>query len=52
MASIMDFFRRHGHPSRRKLIQQDKRMREDLTEEQLDKMLKDSFPASDPAARY
>lgn len=30
----------------------DKKMREDLSEKQIDKTVKDSFPASDPPSTY
>ena len=33
-------------------LQHDKKLREALNERQLDKMLKDSFPASDPPSTY
>jgi hypothetical protein len=35
-----------------KAVQQSRKIREDLTEEQIDKSLKDSFPASDPPSTY
>jgi hypothetical protein len=33
-------------------LQQDKKLREELTEKQIDKMVMDSFPASDPPSTY
>ncbi|MCE3255775.1 MAG: hypothetical protein K0R25_1269 [Rickettsiaceae bacterium] len=33
-------------------IKEEKEVRENLTEKQIDKMVKDSFPASDPPSTY
>lgn len=33
-------------------IEEEKKIRENLTEKQIDKMVKDSFPASDPPSTY
>lgn len=38
--------------SHKACVQHDKKLREELDERQLDKMLKDSFPASDPPSTY
>lgn len=38
--------------SHRKLIRKDKDLREHLTQRKIDKMLADSFPASDPPSNY
>ncbi len=38
--------------SQKACIRESKRMRENLSEKQIDKTLKDSFPASDPPAWY
>ncbi len=37
---------------KKKTLQEDKKIREDLTEKKIDKMVKDSFPASDPPSTY
>lgn len=33
-------------------VEEEKKIRENLTEKQIDKMVKDSFPASDPPSTY
>lgn len=33
-------------------VEEEKQIRENLTEKQIDKMVKDSFPASDPPSTY
>lgn len=40
------------HTMRCEINRQDKEMRERLNERQIDKMIQDSFPASDPFAKY
>lgn len=40
------------HVSRRKCIQEDKKLRDELSERQLDHMIMDSMPASDPPSTY
>ena len=45
----------HGltqHVSRKQCIRADKKMRAHLSERQIDNMLMDSFPASDPSSTY
>lgn len=37
---------------RKEVIQADKEVRESMTEKQLDKMIVDTFPASDPPSTY
>ncbi len=41
-----------NNPEVKKLIREDKKVRKNITEDQIDKMIKDSFPASDPPASY
>jgi hypothetical protein len=38
--------------AKRKALHEDKMLRESLSEKQIDKMLQDSFPASDPPSTY
>lgn len=38
--------------SRKHAIREDKQVRDNLSERQIDKSIKDSFPASDPATFY
>lgn len=40
------------HISRKSVIRKDKKLRDELSEKQIDKMLSDSFPASDPPSTY
>lgn len=40
------------HISRKECIREDKVLREQLTEKQIDKMVENSFPASDPPSTY
>ena len=40
------------HVSRRKCIAQEKSLRDQLSERQLDKTIMDSMPASDPPSTY
>lgn len=42
----------HNNPERRKDLKTEKDMREDLSENQVDKIVDDSFPASDPPGNY
>jgi len=42
----------HGCPSHKKCIHDDKELHQNLSEEQIDHMLEESFPASDPPATY
>lgn len=41
-----------AHMSRTQAIRSDKKIRENMSEKQIDKMVKDSFPASDPPSTY
>lgn len=41
-----------NHISRKRCIRKDKKLREALSEKQIDKMVSDSFPASDPPSTY
>lgn len=41
-----------GHVSRRETIHEDRKVRRRLNEKQIDKMIMDSFPASDPPSTY
>ncbi len=41
----------HAH-KRKQCIQGEREIRENLTERQIDKMIEDSFPASDPPSTY
>ena len=43
------FFRRTPHTT---VIRDDRRMRDNLNETQIDAMIDDSFPASDPPSSY
>ena len=56
---MMNFFKKlfgHGQDDletrRAKAYAQDKKVREDLTEKQIDKGLKDTMAASDPVTKY
>ncbi len=40
------------HKSLRQSIREDKALREHLSEDKIDKMIRDSFPASDPPSTY
>lgn len=40
------------HERRRKTLREEKHQRENLSEKQIDKMVMDSFPASDPPSTY
>lgn len=42
----------HGSPSRTECVHADKEIRDHLNERQVDKMVEDSFPASDPPSTY
>jgi hypothetical protein len=42
----------HNQTSLRRCTRDDKRMRRHLSERQIDTMLADSFPASDPPSTY
>lgn len=42
----------NGQTPRKECIQAEKEMRERLNERQIDKMIYDSFPASDPPSTY
>lgn len=44
--------RTYPYPSRKRCIHAEKELREHLTERQIDKMIADSFPASDPPSTY
>jgi hypothetical protein len=48
---FMNGFLRHS-ATRRHVIHADRRVRDRLTEKQIDKMVADSFPASDPPSTY
>jgi hypothetical protein len=54
MSDLIERFKtRIGYPtSAERKVQEDKEMRQQLTEQQIDKTLKDSFPCSDPPAWY
>jgi hypothetical protein len=41
-----------NQPLKRDCVRKDKRIRTYLNEKQIDKMLEDSFPASDPPSTY
>jgi len=41
-----------GYVSRKQCNRADKKMRKCLSERQIDDMLRDSFPASDPSSTY
>ena len=43
------FFRRTPHST---VIRNDRRLRDNLDEDQIDAMIDDSFPASDPPSSY
>ncbi len=56
-AKMSDLFERLktyvGYPTHaERCVQDDKDMRENLTEKQIDKTLQDSFPCSDPPSWY
>jgi len=46
------FWEGFTHVSRKQCIRAEKKMREHLSEDQIDDMLDDSFPASDPPSTY
>ncbi|HEU0117642.1 MAG TPA: hypothetical protein VFR09_03330 [Alphaproteobacteria bacterium] len=50
--NLLDFFFGKDPANHKKIIADEKRMRENLSEEQIDKTLKDSFPSSDPPAWF
>ncbi len=50
MKQFFLFLKRRG--SRARCIHEDVSLREHLSERQVDKMLADSFPASDPSSTY
>lgn len=41
-----------SNKSREESIREDKEVREHMSERELDKVVEDTFPASDPPARY
>ncbi|MDI7775343.1 hypothetical protein [Asticcacaulis sp. EMRT-3] len=41
-----------GKPTRKACLRADKKMRDNLDEGQIDEMVDESFPASDPPASY
>lgn len=49
---INEFVRGFKHVSRRQCIQQDKKMRDQMNDYQLDQMIMDSMPASDAPSTY
>jgi len=52
MEAIRSFMCGFNHMSRRHCIRKDKRLRNHMSERQIDKMVEDSFPASDPPSTY
>ena len=49
---VCSFLAGFKHVSRRKCIKQEKKLRDELSERELDKMIMDSMPASDPPSTY
>ncbi len=49
--SFIDGYR-HGAPSHRRMMRTDKKVRQNLDEDQMDAMGENSFPASDPPSNY
>ncbi len=50
LARWMD--RAHKVVPLKKVVEEEKRVREELTEKEIDKMVDDTFPASDPPSTY
>ncbi len=42
----------HGPTTHRRMMRTDKKVRDDLAEHQIDHMVEDTFPASDPPSTY
>lgn len=52
VGAFFDGFINGGYVSIEECVREDKAVREHLSERQIDKMIEDSFPASDPPSSY
>lgn len=47
-----DMFRAHSQKPLQECLHEERELRDQLTEKQIDRMVADSFPASDPPSSY